>query len=254
MNPRPEGDMSKFGAGFQKDDKLLAWRPCRRVCSAELQKHFNRRLETDIYSGTSFADPRPKWWRNEANDIFRVPSPSRLGEWKLVWRPKGGAAGAAGPAGGRDRLGAASGSAWGRADALYEGGMEGQAMRDYAPYLNLDSRAPSRARLPEGTASPCEAGGAERQGTGRGRRARSSLGVAGEAGGAERLGTGRLNGNLVQERQGTASSRRSMGSRASHRSLAPSELSDTSTRSIRSSAILARSASSFLHVEPMPPI
>jgi hypothetical protein len=90
--------MSKFGAGFQKDDKLLAWRPCRRVCSAELQKHFNRRLETDIYSGTSFADPRPKWWRNEANDIFRVPSPSRLGEWKLVWRPKDGAAGANLPA------------------------------------------------------------------------------------------------------------------------------------------------------------
>jgi hypothetical protein len=204
--------MSKFGAGFQKDDKLLAWRPCRRVCSAELQKHFNRRLETDIYSGTSFADPRPKWWRNEANDIFRVPSPSRLGEWKLVWRPKGGASGANLPASVPDSAGR---PAWGRADALYDAGMDGPALRDYAPYLNLDSRPPSRARRPEGTAVS--------------RESRPSL-----------------NGNLVQERQGTAASRRSMGSRVSHRSLAPSELSDTSTRSIRSSAILERSASSFM--------
>ena len=227
---RRRGHMSKFGAGFQKDDKLLAWRPCRRVDSAELQKHFNRRLETDIYSGTSFADPRPKWWRNEANEVFRVPSPSRLGEWKLVWRPRGAAAPAPPPA---SAGGPPHSPAWGRTDALYDAGMDGPALRGYAPYLNLDSRGSSRA------------GGRERTAASRGsRRAASSMGVAGEAAGdvadAERLGTGRLNFDLVQERRGTAASRRSMGTRASSRSFAPSELSDTSTRSISSSAILAR--------------
>eukprot|EP00961_Rhodomonas_salina_P175302 2364314-Rhodomonas_salina.3 len=30
---------------------------------------------------------RPKWWSSD-EPVSRVPSPSRLGEWKLVWRPK----------------------------------------------------------------------------------------------------------------------------------------------------------------------
>lgn len=240
--------MSRFGAGFGKDLRLLDCRPCRTTQSAQNQKHFSRRLETDLFSGTSFNDPRPTWWRNEADEIFRVPSPSRLGEWRLVWRAND-------PNAPADRRGSGQQShrpAW-DSNEIYD--MDGPAMRGYADHLNmLESREPSRAvtRAGRSTAGRSRQGRtAESQGS---RRAHSSLGIVGEddkrqtADQSQVAGrTGRLNVDMLRERHdrmGTAASQQSIGSRASRRSRASrasTDLSDTSTASIRSSEVLSRS-------------
>lgn len=226
--------MSKFGAGFGKDEHLLDARPCRTTQSAQNQKHFSRRLETDIFSGTSFQDPRPTWWRNEDNTVVRVPSPSRLGEWRLIWRAKEtgvwpctGKSGAETP-----------GPGWGKEETRFDVVGSGPLLRGYADHLNLvESRGPSRGASRQARTATAS------------RRAHSALGhatgavEAGEAegGSSQALGTGRVNVDSLRERNGIAASHRSLGSRASRRSRASTVLSDhSSAASISSSAILSR--------------
>ena len=233
QQPYGVDSMSKFGAGFGKDTVLLQYRPCRTTQSVSNQRHFNRRLETDLFSGASFPEPRPTWWRNESNDVFRVPSPSRLGEWRLVWKKAGGESEE--QAGASIRAG--SGPAWADADALYESGMAGPHLGGYVK--TVASRGPTSASIYPGRSAV----GSPR------RRAHSSLGIAGEhemegadlnLGGAEQ-GTGRLNLDVLRKRQGTAASRcANVGVRQSTRSRACTELSHTSTASITSSAIVDR--------------
>ena len=205
---------------------LLQYRPCRTTQSVSNQRHFSRRLETDLFSGASFPEPRPTWWRNESNDVFRVPSPSRLGEWRLVWKKAGSESEK--QAGANVRAG--SGPAWADADALHEYGMAGPHLGGYVK--TVASRGSTRASIYPGRSVV----GSPR------RRAHSSLGIAGEhemegadlnLGGAEQ-GTGRLNLDALRKSHGTATSHRSTRSRAS------TELSHTSTASITSSAIVDR--------------
>jgi hypothetical protein len=231
----PRAEMSKFGAGFGKDEHLLDARPCRTTQSAQNQKHFSRRLETDIYSGASFQDPRPTWWRNEDNAVVRVPSPSRLGEWRLVWRPKEPGAwpytGMSGPA--------TPGHGWGKEETRFDVVGSGPLLRSYADHRNLlESRGPSRGASRLGRTATASG------------RAHSALGHATEAaevgeaegGSSQALGTGRVNVDSLRERIGTAASQRSLGSRASRRSRASTVLSEhSSAASISSSAILSRS-------------
>lgn len=218
--------MSKFGAGFGKDTHLLIARPCHTTQSVQNQKHFSRRLETDIYSGTSFQDPRPTWWRNEANETFRVPSPSRLGEWKLVWRPKDREV----P---REDVGAGR---WGQEETRFDVVGSGPLLRSYAGHFNhVSTRTSSRAasRRVETGARLSE-------------RAQSALGTRHdmEAGRSEALNTGRANVDTLRDQIGTSASQRSLDSRASRRSRASTVMSEHASAvstDISSSAILSRS-------------
>eukprot|EP00293_Proteomonas_sulcata_P012241 CAMPEP_0184295810 /NCGR_PEP_ID=MMETSP1049-20130417/6666_1 /TAXON_ID=77928 /ORGANISM="Proteomonas sulcata, Strain CCMP704" /LENGTH=240 /DNA_ID=CAMNT_0026604603 /DNA_START=35 /DNA_END=757 /DNA_ORIENTATION=+ len=79
--------MSKFGSGFGKDTILLHSRPCRTNNSAANQRIKNKRFQRDFETGEVYNDQRPHWWKNSTGGT-KPPSPSRLGEWKLVWMPR----------------------------------------------------------------------------------------------------------------------------------------------------------------------
>jgi hypothetical protein len=219
---RDSGAMSKFGAGFGKDAHLLVARPCRTTQSVQNQKHFSRRLETDIFSGSSFQDPRPTWWRNEANETFRVPSPSRLGEWKLVWRPKDGAAPPEAE------------KPWGR-ETRFDVVGSGPLLHSYRDHFDrVGSRRSSRVASRRGET----AAGSQRSQSAL--ECRDDL----EAFSSQVLGTGRVNVDSLHEQVGAATSHRSLGSRASRRSRASTVLSEhpsTASTGISGSAILSRS-------------
>jgi hypothetical protein len=52
------------------------------------QRYFSNKFQTDEYGRKlEPANTRPSWWMKD-NSQLRPPSPSRLGEWRLVWRPK----------------------------------------------------------------------------------------------------------------------------------------------------------------------
>ena len=196
----------KFGAGFGKDEHLLDCRPCGTTLSAQNHKHFTRRLESDIYTGSSFQDPRPTWWQNHADPVFRIPSPSRLGEWRLVWRPK-------------------------------DCKNDGERSHPQRETIGM-SRAASKqsASLPQRANSSQSNRGQE-----------MNIGSV-----ADRLGTEKelLNADVLRQaenRAGVEEKTRCLGSSASRRSrcqsrgsLASTDISDTSTASIRSSEIMSR--------------
>jgi hypothetical protein len=240
--------MAKFGAGFGKDwgpeNPAPVGRPCRSVNSATRQKYFSRRLETDIYNGQSFPEPRPTWWRNDTDQIYRVPSPSRLGEWKLVWCSKGPDGSARGTRSGlgRDQ----QRPVWGPQEVYHS---DGPLLHNYA-HINRDSlksRGPSRASSSwqrERTVGSRQSPRPHSSLRAVGEHGALSLGSAFEGVGAERQGAESLD---INKRQGTAVSQRSHVSQMSHHSRASrastrhSDLSWRSTDSLNSSMILERS-------------
>jgi hypothetical protein len=198
----------KFGAGFGKDEHLLDCRPCGTTLSAQNHKHFTRRLESDIYTGTSFQDPRPTWWQNHADPIFRIPSPSRLGEWRLVWRPKDGKN---------------DGERWHpRGETI---GMSRAASKQSAS-LSVPQRANSSQ-------------------SNRGQE--MNIGSVADRPGTEKEILNAFVLHQAESRAGVEDKTRCLGSSASRRSrcqsrgsLASTDISDTSTASIRSSEIMSR--------------
>ena len=222
--------MSKFGAGFGRDKDLMQQgRPGNSSTAAENQKYMSKRLETDIFTGQSFDDPRPTWWKAEELRKRRVPSPSRLGEWRLVWRPAPGGEQAApktSPEAPRPM------DVW-RRDPDAEQRRGHTSTSRGAEGRNQHNVVGSRPATRMTAASRLS------------RRAHSALGSVGEqlAGldERERLGTGILNKDALHERQGTAVPRQSLQSRASRGSRASTSYTDLSDGStVSSAAILAR--------------